>query len=99
MHVFCALKSYQKLTRQGLLCRCLCTSGRQLLCVPVKKRSDGVSAGELKFIVIGITKMDLGYTPKRDSIEWIFRIGKLRSPQQIRGVCHEIQKVGLQSGI
>lgn len=99
MHVFCALKSYQKLTRQGLLCRCLCTSGRRLLSVPVKKRSDGVSAGELKFIVIKVTKLNLGYTLQKGSIDNLFRGGKSRSPQQIRRVWREIQKVGLQSGI
>lgn len=81
MHVFCALKSYQKLTRQGLVCRGLCTSGRQLLSVPVKKRIDGVSAGELKFIVTQITKTNLGYTLQKGSIDKLFRVSKSRSPQ------------------
>lgn len=81
MHVFCALKSYQKLTRQGLVCRGLCTSGRQLLSVPVKKIIDGVSAGELKFIVTQITKTNLGYTLQKGSIDKLFRVGKSRSPQ------------------
>lgn len=53
------------------------TSGRQLLSAPVKKRIDGVSAGELKFIVIDITKMNLGYTPEKDSIDRHFLCGQI----------------------
>lgn len=80
MHVFCVLKSYQKLTRQGLLCRGLCTSGRQLPSVSVKKRSDGVSAGELKFIATYITKVNLGHTPAKGLNRQVFLCRQITIP-------------------
>ena len=96
---FLCAEKLPEIDQTGGVCRCLCTSGRQLLSVPVKKRIDGVSAGELKFIVTQITKTNLGYTLQKGSIDKLFRVGKSRSPQQIRSVFHEIQKVGLQRAI
>ena len=96
---FLCAEKLPEIDQTGGVCRCLCTSGRQLLSVPVKKRIDGVSAGELKFIVTQITKTNLGYTLQKGSIDKLFRVGKSRSPQQIRSVFHEIQKVGLQRTI
>lgn len=78
---FLCAEKLPEIDQTGGVCRCLCTSGRQLLCVPVKKRIDGVSAGELKFIVTQITKTNLGYTLQKGSIDKLFRVGKSRSPQ------------------
>lgn len=89
---FLCAEKLPEIDQTGGVCRCLCTSGRQLLSVLVKKRIDGVSAGELKFIVTQITKTNLGYTLQKGSIDKLFRVGKSRSPQQIRSVFDEIQK-------
>jgi hypothetical protein len=77
---FLCAEKLPEIDQTGGVCRCLCTSGRQLLSVPVKKRIDGVSAGELKFIVIYVTKANLGYTPQKDSIDKFFYVGKSRFP-------------------